>query len=71
MNLSLMWLEDKVKDITPINEFVAQETENFKKENKITNIVLGIAGYAIGIYLILGCGQAHLLKNRLLDRKLQ
>ena len=54
-----------------MNTFTEQEINTMNRSTKITNVVLGLTAYGIFSMLIIGCAQGFLLKQRLLNRKMQ
>jgi hypothetical protein len=64
-------LESYANDILPMNTFTEQEINTMNRSTKITNVVLGLTAYGIFSMLIIGCAQGFLLKQRLLNRKMQ
>jgi hypothetical protein len=71
MKIAVQKLESYANDILPMNTFADKEIAAMNRSNKATNIVLGFAAYGIIVMLVVGCAQGFLLKQRLLDRKMQ
>lgn len=61
----------KSNEVLPMNDYVRNEENSMNRSRRLTNMIMGMTGYAICILLIVGFVQGYLLKRRLIERKQQ